>query len=143
MAEIEYKGIKMNGSKLMIALPLLGSLIGGLWGGFELYNRLLIAEQKLAKLRPEMIQAEMEKLVALTDVIKDNLSAEITEASRLARKVESDSAITQREVRNDVYAMEKEMQGRFRDMDKDIRNTRKELEDRMKEILENPLNDIE
>ena len=143
MAEIEYKGIKMNGSKLMIALPLLGSLIGGLWGGFELYNRLLIAEQKLAKLQPEMIQAEMEKLVALTDVIKDNLSAEITEASRLARKVESDSAITQREVRNDVYAMEKEMQGRFRDMDKDIRNTRKELEDRMKEILENPLNDIE
>jgi|TARA_R110000772_G_scaffold156851_3_gene268090 gas vesicle protein len=143
MAEIEYKGIKMNGSKLMIALPLLGSLIGGLWGGFELYNRLLIAEQKLAKLRPEMIQAEMEKLVALTDVIKDNLSAEITEASRLARKVESDSAITQREVRNDVYAMEKEMQGRFRDMDKDIRNTRTDLENRMKEILENPLNDIE
>jgi len=143
MAELEYKGIKMNGSKLMIALPLLGSLIGGLWGGFELYNRLLIAEQKLAKLQPEMIQAEMEKLVALTDVIKDNLSAEITEASRLARKVESDSAITQREVRNDVYAMEKEMQGRFRDMDKDIRNTRTELENRMKEILENPLNDIE
>ena len=143
MAEIEYKGIKMNGSKLMIALPLLGSLIGGLWGGFELYNRLLIAEQKLAKLRPEMIQAEMEKLVALTDVIKDNLSAEITEASRLARKVESDSAITQREVRNDVYAMEKEMQGRFRDMDKDIRTTRTDLENRMKEILENPLNDIE
>ena len=143
MAEIEYKGIKMNGSKLMIALPLLGSLIGGLWGGFELYNRLLIAEQKLAKLQPEMIQAEMEKLVALTDVIKDNLSAEITEASRLARKVESDSAITQREVRNDVYAMEKEMQGRFRDMDKDIRNTRTDLENRMKEILENPLNDIE
>ena len=35
------------------------------------------------------------------------------------------------------------MQGRFRDMDKDIRDTRKELEDRMKEILENPLNDIE
>ena len=143
MAELEYKGIKMNGSKLMIALPLLGSLIGGLWGGFELYSRLLEAEQKLSKLRPEMIQAEMDKLIALTDVIKDNLSAEITEASRLARKVESDSAITQREVRNDVYAMEKEMQGRFRDMDKDIRNTRTELENRMKEILENPLNDIE
>ena len=143
MAKVEYEGIKMSGSKLLFIIPLLGTLIGGLWGGFELYNRLLIAEQKLAKLRPEMIQAEMEKLVALTDVIKDNLSAEITEASRLARKVESDSAITQREVRNDVYAMEKEMQGRFRDMDKDIRNTRTDLENRMKEILENPLNDIE
>jgi hypothetical protein len=28
-------------------------------------------------------------------------------------------------------------------MDKDIRNTRTDLENRMKEILENPLNDIE
>jgi len=32
MAEVEYKGIKMSGSKLMIILPLVGTLIGGLWG---------------------------------------------------------------------------------------------------------------
>ena len=31
----------MSGSKLLIILPLLGTLIGGMWGGFELYNRLL------------------------------------------------------------------------------------------------------
>ena len=43
MAEIEYKGIKMGGSKLLIIIPLIGTLMGGLWGGFELYNRLLSA----------------------------------------------------------------------------------------------------
>ena len=31
MAEIEYKGIKVGGSKLLLILPLIGTLIGGLW----------------------------------------------------------------------------------------------------------------
>ena len=53
MAEVEYAGVKMSGSKLLIILPLLGTLIGGLWGGFELYSRLLDAEEKLENLQPE------------------------------------------------------------------------------------------
>ena len=42
MAEVEYKGIKIGGSKLLLVLPLVGTIIGGLWGGFELYNRYLM-----------------------------------------------------------------------------------------------------
>jgi gas vesicle protein len=143
MAQLEYEGIKMSGSKLLIIIPLLGTLIGGLWGGFEVYNRLLEAEEKLEQLQPESIQQEITRLTELTEVIKDNLAGDILEASRLARSVEVSSASTQREVRNDVYAMEKEMQSRFKEMDSDIREMRKELEERIQTILENPLNDVE
>ena len=143
MAEIEVAGVKASGSKLLLILPLIGTLIGGLWGGFELYNRLLVAEKKLALMQPAQIQAEMDKLVALTDVIKDNLQGEITEAVRLARQVESSSAATQREIRTDVYEMEREMQKRFREMDQDIRDNRSDLEEKISTILENPLNDVE
>ena len=143
MAEVEYAGVKMSGSKLLIILPLLGTLIGGLWGGFEVYNRLLEAEEKLEALEPESIQQEITRLTELTEIIKDNLAGDILEASRLARSVEVSSASTQREVRNDVYAMEKEMQSRFKEMDSDIREMRKELEERIQTILENPLNDVE
>jgi gas vesicle protein len=143
MAQLEYEGIKMSGSKLLIIIPLLGTLIGGLWGGFEVYNRLLEAEEKLEQLQPESIQQEIARLTELTEVIKDNLAGDILEASRLARSVEVSSASTQREVRNDVYAMEKEMQSRFKEMDSDIREMRKELEERIQTILENPLNDVE
>ena len=143
MASVEYEGIKMSGSKLLIILPLLGTLIGGLWGGFELYNRLLEAEEKLENLQPEVIEQEIVRLTELTEVIKDNLQGEITEASRLARRVESESSKTQREVRDDVYEMEREMQERFKEQDKDIREMRKELEERIQTILENPLNDVE
>ena len=143
MAEIEVAGVKASGSKLLLILPLIGTLIGGLWGGFELYNRLLVAEKKLALMQPAQIQAEMDKLVALTDVIKDNLQGEITEAVRLARQVESSSAATQRQIRTDVYEMEREMQKRFREMDQDIRDNRSDLEEKISTILENPLNDVE
>ena len=134
MASVEYEGIKMSGSKLLIILPLLGTLIGGMWGGFELYNRLL---------QPEVIEQEILRLTELTEVIKDNLQGDIVEASRLARDVESSSAKTQREVRDDVYEIEKEMQNRFKEQDKEMREMRKELEERIQTILENPLNDVE
>ena len=143
MAEVEYKGIKIGGSKLLLVLPLVGTLIGGLWGGFELYNRLLIAEKKLNNLNPATIENEIVRLTELTEVIKDNLQGDITDAVDLARKVDATTAETQRTIRNDVYEMEKEMQKRFREMDADIRNNRKELEEKIQTILENPLNDVE
>jgi len=143
MAEVEYKGIKVGGSKLLLILPLLGTLIGGLWGGFELYNRLLIAEQKLNALNPATIENEIVRLTELTDVIKDNLQGEISDASDLARRVDRTTAETQREIRNDVYEMEREMQKRFREMEQDIRDNKAELEEKIQTVLENPLNDVE
>ena len=47
MAEIEYKGVKVGGSKLLLIIPLIGTLIGGLWGGFEVYQRYLLMEKKI------------------------------------------------------------------------------------------------
>ena len=47
MAELEYKGIKVGGSKLIFILPLIGTIIGGLWGGFEVYQRYLAMEEKI------------------------------------------------------------------------------------------------
>ena len=154
MAEVEYKGLKVGGSQWLVILPLLGTIVGGLWGGFQLYDRLLDAETKLSKLNPTQIlnqvemfkessELELQNLQDLTTVIKDDLAKDITEAVRLARKVETESAETQRTIRNDVYDMEREMQKRFREMDADIRENKKDLEEKISTILENPLNDVE
>jgi len=157
MAEVEYEGIKMSGSKLFIMLPLLGTLIGGLWGGFELYTRLLVAEETLESLHPEAIQAELVRLTELTEIIKTDLREDINTAREdinivrdetsaamdLARATEKTSAETQREIRNDVYAMERDMNTRFKEMDAETRELRKDLEEKIMTILENPLNDTE
>jgi len=133
----------MSGSKLLIILPLLGTIIGGLWGGFELYSRLLDAEEKLAGLQPDAIQQELENVRELTEIIKTDLRADITIAMDLARATDKSSAETQREIRNDVYAMERDMNARFKEIDSDARELRKDLEEKITTILENPLNDIE
>ena len=150
MAEIEYKGIKVGGSKLLLILPLIGTLIGGLWGGFELYNRLLIAEKKLNNLNPAAIQAEVARLESMYDVLEGSMRADIDlalkeaeEARDYARDIDKTSADTNRDIRKDMYAMEQEMQKRFREMDADIRDNKAELEDKIQTVLENPLNDVE
>ena len=150
MAEVEYKGIKIGCSKLLLILPLLGTLIGGLWGGFELYNRLLIAEKKLNNLNPQAIQAEVMKLESMYEVLEGSMRADIDlalkeaeEARDYARDIDKTSADTNRDIRKDMYAMEQEMQKRFREMDADIRDNKAELEDKIQTVLENPLNDVE
>ena len=150
MAEIEYKGIKVGGSKLLLILPLLGTIIGGLWGGFELYNRLMIAENKLNNLNPAAIQAEVARLESMYDVLEGSMRGDIElalkeaeEARDYAREIDKSSADTNRDIRKDMYAMEQEMQNRFREMDADIRDNKAELEDKIQTVLENPLNDVE
>jgi len=38
MAEVEYGGVKLTGSKLFMIIPLVSMLGGGLWAGFEFYK---------------------------------------------------------------------------------------------------------
>ena len=175
MAEVEYKGIKIGGGKLLLILPLLGTISGGLWGGFELYNRLLSAEAKLSSLQPAAITAEINRLETVYNIIReelvadiagvasdiDTVSRDIDESNRLSRSIESSTAETQREVRNDIYSIERSMQTQFQDMNEELRGMRSDLDDeirtiderlremrsdleeRIEQILENPLNDVE
>ena len=37
MAEVEIAGAKIKGGKILLILPILGTLGGGFWGGFECF----------------------------------------------------------------------------------------------------------
>ena len=38
MAEVEIAGAKIKGGRLMLLVPIVSALGGGLWGGFEFYK---------------------------------------------------------------------------------------------------------
>jgi hypothetical protein len=66
MAEVEYKGIKVGGSKLLLIIPLIGTIVGGLWGGFEVYQRYLDMEKRISKfVSPDM--SGFDKRIALVE----------------------------------------------------------------------------
>jgi len=66
MAEIEYGGVKLGGSKLLLIVPLVGTIIGGLWGGFEAYQRYLDMEARISEfVTPDL--SEYDKRIAVMD----------------------------------------------------------------------------
>ena len=64
MAEIEYGGIKLGGSKLLLVIPLLGTIGGALWGGFEFYKDYVdMKEQIQSYIAPDL--SGFDKQIAL------------------------------------------------------------------------------
>lgn len=166
-AQVEFAGMNLSGSKLLLLIPLLGSIAGALWGGFEVYQRLLDAEEAIVSyVSPDMSGIDRQLAVQQTQMdefrttIEQQFSTtnqllleqrtqlnDIRQGARdqeaLVRTIDSNTATTQRDLRNDVYQMEKELNTRVRELDVTMRTMREELEKRMTEILANPLNAVE
>ena len=47
MAQIEYGGVKVGGSKLLLIIPLISMIGGGLWSGFEFWKDYEILRDKV------------------------------------------------------------------------------------------------
>jgi len=114
MAEIEYGGIKVGGSKLLLVLPLIGTLGGGLWGGFEFYKDYMDMKEQiqnyvapdlsefdknLAVLKEEM-QVTREEVIIIRDAIgeqvdfmrdtKHDIRGDLVRMEKILDKVEND-----------------------------------------------------
>lgn len=166
-AQIEFAGMNLSGSKLLLLIPLLGSIGGALWGGFEVYQRLLDAEeavvnyvapdmsgiyQQLAVQQTQMneFKATIDQQFSTTNQLLSEQRTQINDIRQsmrdqesLVRTIDSTTATTQRDLRNDVYQMEKELNTRVRELDELMRRNREDLEKRITEILANPLNMVE
>ena len=96
MAEVEYKGIKIGGSKLLLVFPLLGTIGGGLWAGFEFYKDYMDMRSKIEKYTaPDLsgfdkklavLRQDMNNLKELEAVIKESA----TDARDYARDIKND-----------------------------------------------------
>ena len=148
MAEIEYGGIKIGGTKLLLIVQLLGTIIGGLWGGFELYSRYLAMEEKIQTYvapdlsdfdkRIELVQTEVEMIEKEMKMVLE----EITLVADVAKEMKND-------LRGDVRRIEKiveDTEARVKDDSREFRDDMKDLEERVElkinKALNNPLNKV-
>ena len=148
MAEIEYGGIKIGGTKLLLIVPLLGTIIGGLWGGFELYSRYLAMEEKIQTYvapdlsgfdkRIELVQTEVDMIQKEMQMVLE----EITLVADVAKEMKND-------LRSDVRRVEKiveDTETRVKDDSREFRDDMKDLEERVElkinKSLNNPLNKV-
>jgi hypothetical protein len=97
MAEIEYAGVKVGGSKLLLILPLIGTLGGGLWAGFEFYKDYMNMKEIIANIDTDEIAAKnavletkLDEALEYSRDIKNGLRDDIVRLERIVDKVEDD-----------------------------------------------------
>ena len=133
MAEIEYKGIKVGGSKMLLILPLIGTIMGGLWGGFELFSRYQSMEAKIDSYvapdlsgfdkRLEVIQSEM-----------DMILQEVTLVADVAKELKNDLRGDVRRIETIVEDVEQKVKNDGRELNKDISDAIKDIKQEMADL---------
>jgi len=98
--EIEVGAIKLTGGKLLIIIPVLGTIIGGLWGGFELYQRLLDAEAAIVNYVSPDFSSYDEGLAVLSTRLEDQERILNTVEASLRQDIDDLTSQNQRMLNN-------------------------------------------
>ena len=160
MAEVEYGGIKVGGSKLLLIIPLLGTIIGGLWGGFEVYQRYLSMEERIsAYTAPDLTGIEQniavieETLVSVSEsveqakdytrTIKNDLKDDLARQEALMERLEDKVNASQDEIDKTIDVADERFDARrdalYSDTDRKIKELEERLNAKLQRALDNPL----
>ena len=96
MAEIEYGGIKVGGSRLLLVLPLLGTLGGGLWAGFEFYKDYMNMKEIISNIdtdeiaaRNAVLETKLDEALADGQLTLDEAMGLVDDAKEIVEEVKS------------------------------------------------------
>jgi len=159
MAEVSFGGVSFKGGRIVVIITALSTLIGALWGGFEVYNRYLSMEKKinsytapdlsgfdkrldLIQLETEMLQSEMTMILEEVELVAD-----------VAKELKNDLKADVRRIETIVEDVEQRVKQDGRDNSKDLKETVNELKEEMQKLeekinkriklaLENPLSQL-
>jgi hypothetical protein len=146
---ISIGGYEFTPAKLMIAFTIVSSLLGGLYGTFEVYKDYMGMKDKIAKYvspdlteiykKMEVLDANTSKMVEYTDSIKNDLKQDVRRVEGIVENIERSTKTDQRmtdgsvkETKRDVDANMKEIRKNtddaIRDLNRDMVKNQKELQ---------------
>jgi DNA anti-recombination protein RmuC len=128
---ISIGGYEFTPAKLMVAATIVSSVLGGLYGTFEVYKDYMGMKKKIAEYvspdlselnkKMEITMQNSEKSVQYTQDIKNDLKQDVRRLEKVVEQVERDGKQLNREV------------------DQDMRAIRKEIDSKIQKALDNPL----
>ena len=128
---ISIGGYEFTPAKLMVAATIISSVLGGLYGTFEVYKDYQGMKKKIAEYvspdlselnkKMEITMQNSEKSVHYTQDIKNDLKQDVRRLEKVVEQVERDGKQLNREV------------------DQDMRAIRKEVDIKIQKALDNPL----
>jgi len=128
---ISIGGYEFTPAKLMIAATIVSSLLGGLYGEFEVYKSYQDMKTKIEKyVAPDL--TEIEKKLA---IVEENSQ----KSSDYTRDIKNDLKNDIRRLEGVVESVERSSKQSQRETEQDVRNLRKEIDSKIQKALDNPL----
>ena len=120
---ISIGGYEFTPAKLMVAFTIVSSVLGGLYGCFEVYKSYQDMKTKIEKYvapdltefekKLEIVSEKSEKSVQYTQDIKNDLKADIRRLEGIVDQVERSAKTSQRETEQDVRRLSKDIDAKI------------------------------
>jgi dsDNA-specific endonuclease/ATPase MutS2 len=164
---ISIGGYEFTPAKLMVAFTLVSSMLGGLYGAFEVYKDYQSMKKKIASYeapdlsefdkRLAVIEENSSKTSDYTRDIKNDLKQDIRRNESVTEQVERSVKSAQRETesemrqarkdvredldkaRSEVNAIRKEMADARREITREVEQLKREVDSRIQKAIDNPL----
>jgi hypothetical protein len=137
---ISIGGYEFTPAKLMVAFTLVSSVLGGLYGTFEVYKDYMGMKKKIAEYvapdlselnkKMEITMQNSEKAVQYTQDIKNDLKQDIRRVEGVAESVERSQKQASRETDQSIQAVRQEMTA----VRSEVRASTKEVDNNMKQL---------
>lgn len=160
MAEIEFAGIKFKGGRMVAVAMGLSTLVGGLYGGFEVYKDYMDMKEMIQQyVAPDLsgfqeqlsvieqkMQGTEESVLQATDYarqIKNDLKDDVSRIEYVVDQLEDDMRDSEKEVREMIDIADQRFDNKrdqlYRDTDREIEQLEERLTAKIQEALDNPL----
>jgi DNA anti-recombination protein RmuC len=164
---ISIGGYEFTPAKLMVAATLISSILGGLYGTFEVYKDYMSMKKKIADYvtpdlteiykKLELVQQSSEKSAQYTQDIKNDIKQDIRRLEGVVETIERSSKQSARESydainssNRDMKQIQKETLDAMKDserrvvaiqreLDSEVKNVRREVDEKIRKALDNPL----
>ena len=146
---ISIGGYEFTPAKLMVAFTLASSILGGLYGAFEVYKDYQSMKKRIAEYvapdlselnkKMEITMQNSEKSVQYTQDIKNDLKQDIRRLEGVVENVERSTKQMARDTDQQVREVQSELRKNSRDMDNSIKQVQREVDNKIKQAIDNPL----
>jgi len=134
---ISIGGYEFTPAKLMVAATLVSSILGGLYGMFEVYKDYQGMKDKIAKYvtpdlteiykKMEVLDANTSKMVEYTDTIKIDLKGDVRRLEGVVENVERSSKTDQRLTDSGMKEIKRDVDGTVKEIKRDVDGTLKDI----------------
>ena len=141
MAQLEFAGMKFTGGKMAMVITLVTSLIGGLWGGFEVYKDYMDMKAKIQNYTAPDLSgidkriAVLENELSFVGDLKNDLKTDV-------RRIESIVNDVEQRVKEDSRANQKDLTETIKEIKSDMEQLEEKVIKQIQIALENPLSNM-